>query len=78
MNGNGELEQPCLYCGEDDLGIGLRFQVETVFVYFSPSRLALGTTQPTVQWVSEVLFFPGVKPTPQFSAEGSMPSSVGT
>lgn len=35
-----------------------------------------GYTQPAVRWVSEVLFFPDVKLTPQSSAEVGMPSSA--
>jgi len=58
-------------------GIGLRFQVEMFFRLLHTVSTGRGYTQPTVIRVSEVLFFPGVKLTPQSSAEVRMPSSVG-
>lgn len=66
-----------VYCGEDDLGIGLRFQVEIVFRLLYTVQTGSGYTQPTVKWVAEVLFSPDVKLTPQSSAQVTVSSFVG-
>ena len=50
---------PCLYYGEDDLGIGLRSQVEIVFLLLRTVQTGPRYTHPTVIWVTEVLFLPG-------------------
>jgi hypothetical protein len=62
--------------GLEDRAIGVRSAAGAKdFPLTSVSRLALGPTQPTVQWVPEVLSL-GVKARPGRDADHSPPSSA--
>jgi hypothetical protein len=62
--------------GLDDRAIGVRFPAgQRIFHVTSVSRLALGPTQPLVQWLPGVLS-PGIKARPKRDADHSpLPSA---
>jgi hypothetical protein len=61
--------------GLDDLMIGVRFQAGLgIFVFIAVSRLALGPTQPPIQWVPGALSLGVMRPGRE--ADHLSPSSV--
>jgi hypothetical protein len=58
----------------DDRGVGVQVPVVKNFLFSTSSRLALGPTQPPIQWV-QVGFFPRVK-RPGREADHSPPTSA--